>query len=497
MLKAFNVPEYWQKPLIVLLVLLAAFVGLFAQSWLSIVSIWDRSETYAHGFFVIPASLWLIWSQKQLLKKIRPRPSFMALLFGLGAGFVWLVAVLSKVLVVEQFAVVAMLVSVIWATLGNRVFVSILFPLLFLFLMVPFGEDFIPYLMEYTATFVVAMLRFTGMSVYREGLHFTLTSGQWSVVEACSGIRYLIASFTLGLIYAYINYSSYLKRAIFILLSILVPILANGLRAYMIVMIGHLSGMALATGVDHIIYGWLFFGLVMMLLFYVGSFWSDAPQTAAEEVHPGLDSDAVSSIHWLLAVGLSLFGIGIWPLAADELNSRQMVQASIPASPLQNTAEDTADPDWGWRPKFDGVQAESLRFVNVDGQSVAVYFANFGDESQAAELVSSQNTLISANDKSWKLVDSATLALAFSEQAVTVEESTLTNNRLRLQVLRWYRIAGQNTANPYYAKWLQLIKRLTGDASPELMVVLYTQMSDDHDAQAKERLQKIALSCCG
>jgi len=39
-----------------------------------------------------------------------------------------------------------------------------------------------------------------------------------------------------------------------------VPIIANWLRAYMIVMIGHLSGNKLAVGVDHLIYGWLFFG---------------------------------------------------------------------------------------------------------------------------------------------------------------------------------------------------------------------------------------------
>lgn len=495
MLKAFNVPEYWRKSLIVLCILLIAFIGLFAQSWLSIVDIWERSDTYAHGFFVAPASLWLMWSRKQFLKEIQPKPSFLALICLLGAGFVWLVAVLSKAQVVEQFALVAMLISLVWATLGSRVCYEILFPLLFLFLMVPFGEDFVPYLMEYTATFVVGVLRFTGMSVYREGLHFTLTSGQWSVVEACSGIRYLIASFTLGLIYAYINYTSYLKRAVFILLSVLVPILANGLRAYMIVMIGHLSGMKLATGVDHIIYGWLFFGLVMMLLFYVGSFWVDAHSAVTETYETA--TPEITSTHFILAAALTLCCIGIWPAAADELKSRQMVQAAIPDSLMQNRKDDAASPDWGWWPSFVGVQAESLRFVDVDGQPVGVYFANFGDESQGGELINSQNVLVPLNDKRWRVADYGTLPLSFSEPAVEVEAVAITNNRLRLQVLRWYRVGGENTANPYRAKWLQLVKRLTGDAAPEVMVVLYTQMADIRDEQAKARLQEIASRCCG
>ena len=55
----------------------------------------------------------------------------------------------------------------------------------------------------------------------------------------------------------------------FIAASIVVPIVANWLRAYMIVMIGHLSNNKYAVGVDHLIYGWVFFGVVMMLLFSV------------------------------------------------------------------------------------------------------------------------------------------------------------------------------------------------------------------------------------
>ena len=197
-----------------------------------------------------------------------------------------------------------------------------MFPLGFLFLMVPFGEDFVPFLMEYTASFVVMMLRLTGISVYREGLHFTLTSGNWSVVEACSGIRYLIASITLGLVYAYLNYASVLKRFVFILASILVPILANGLRAYMIVMIGHLSAMKLATGVDHIIYGWLFFGLVMLLLFYIGSFWRDEEVSLSSGQvvdEPGLlmAKETLGRVTVLVLVCLL-----VWPMLANALHAR-------------------------------------------------------------------------------------------------------------------------------------------------------------------------------
>lgn len=64
-------------------------------------------------------------------------------------------------------------------------------------------------------------------------------------------------------------YHTLWKRLVFIALSAIVPMLADGLRAYMIVMIGHLSEMERATGVYHLIYGRFFFGIVTFILFWV------------------------------------------------------------------------------------------------------------------------------------------------------------------------------------------------------------------------------------
>ncbi len=71
------------------------------------------------------------------------------------------------------------------------------------------------------------------------------------------------------------TYRSLARRIAFVALSLIVPIFANGIRAYLIVMTGHLSDMSLAVGVDHLIYGWIFFGFVMMLLFWIGSIWRE------------------------------------------------------------------------------------------------------------------------------------------------------------------------------------------------------------------------------
>src|SRR5258706_16017176 len=148
----------------------------------------------------------------------------------------------------------------IWARVlaiwGREVAGAIGFPLGFLVLGVPMGEGLIPPMMDWTADFTVRALQFSGIPVFREGLFFTIPSGNWSVVEGCSGVRYLIASLTVGVLFAYLSYRRTWKRLLFAAMSIVVPIIANGMRAYLIVMIAHLSNNQLAHGVDHFIYGW-------------------------------------------------------------------------------------------------------------------------------------------------------------------------------------------------------------------------------------------------
>ena len=194
---------------------------------------------------------------------------------------------------------VAMIPTVVIIIAGRRVARALAFPLGFLLLGVPVGEALIPPLMDWTADFTVTALRLSGIPVYREGTFFTIPSGQWSVVEGCSGLRYLIASITVGALFAYLSYQKLWKRLLFVALSVIVPIIANGMRAYMIVMIAHLSDMKLALGIDHLIYGWLFFGLVMLLLFWIGSFWRDpepaiSAQSATLSPGPGWAPGAIA-----------------------------------------------------------------------------------------------------------------------------------------------------------------------------------------------------------
>jgi exosortase A len=192
--------RYFFPVVVVYLLLLTAF---FYDTVESMVSIWSRSETFTHAFLILPISIWLGWEKRAHLKAMTPEPSWQGMAVLFAVGFLWLFGYLVDALVVQQLAWVAAFVAGVWAILGNRTTWVIAFPLAFLIFMVPFGEDLVPGMMEFTADFTIGLIRLTGIPVYREGLFFTLPSGNWSVVEACSGIRYLIASVTLGCLYSY------------------------------------------------------------------------------------------------------------------------------------------------------------------------------------------------------------------------------------------------------------------------------------------------------
>jgi len=257
--------------------------GVLLLSWsvfhwdaiLGMESIWRRSDTFAHGYFILPISIWLIWRNRKPLLTSEVSTSWLAFVVLLGSSMLGLLAGIADVSVVAQLSAVSSLVALIWLVIGNSLAWHYKFPLAYLIFLVPMGENLIPWLQDVTAWFTVFFLQMTGIPVFRDGLYIQTPTGLFEVAVACSGIRYLIASAAVGVLFAYLSYSKFKKQIIFSIFAITLPILANGIRAYLIVIIAHYSDMKYATGADHLVYGWLFFGFVIMIMFWIGGKFAD------------------------------------------------------------------------------------------------------------------------------------------------------------------------------------------------------------------------------
>lgn len=475
----------WRWPLLAWLVTVALLMVGYAETASTMVGIWLRSETFAHAMVVPPISIWLAWRLRRELAAAQPLPAPWVLLPLLGMAVVWRIGHLVQISVVEQFMFVAMLVLTVPAVLGLAVARTLMFPLGFLFFAVPFGEFMTPTLVSFTADFTVAALRFSGVPVVREGMHFLIPSGSWAVVEECSGIRYLMASAMVGTLFAYLNYRSYGRRLAFIAVSLVVPIVANWLRAYMIVMIGHLSDNRLAAGVDHILYGWVFFGIVITAMFMVGSRWADAVDPVmnpAQAVPPAIPMTAT---HWLMAAGLAVvastgvqIGLQVWLTDRDvAVSSAGEIRWPNSLAPGWVAAPELTAP---FTPVFVGPTAQPQQaYRGPDGRVVWAYLAHFPQQDDARRLVSSVNVIVHSTDTRWHLAarSNRALASAGSLAAVTAFDIVPTNLAVqseRLRAWRIFRIDGQWTASDVKAKALQAWQVLRGHGSAGSAVVLYS-----------------------
>jgi len=464
-------PCGWRAALPAIAAAVLAILAVYSETAKSIVAIWRSSDTFAHGFLIVPISALLVWIKRREVAALAPRPDVLGLALLGGAGFVWLVAEEAQVQVLAQYALVAMVPATVVALAGRRVAWALAFPLGVLLLAVPFGEAFLPRLMEWTADFTVAALRMTGIPVYREGTFFTIPSGHWAVAEACSGLRYLIASVTVGAVYAYLTYRTWWKRALFLALSTVVPIGANFVRAYVIVLVGHLSSMKLAVGVDHLIYGWVFFGLVIGLLFWLGSFWRE-PSAAAPPKHAFPETTPIRPARFAVAAFGAVMLAAAWPLCAPYLDRVDDVPVDLAAPPGASGWSLEPQHDMHWRPNYHGAAASTLAVYHKGERSVSVYLGYYRNQRQGAELVSSQNRVAGSSDSPWVKTGDSPRREELPNGTVELRQTRLRSAAGELLVWDWYRIAGHDLSNPYVAKALVARDKLLRRGDDSAAIVL-------------------------
>jgi exosortase A len=486
--------KLWRHAVPAFMLLLGWILFLYRDTATAMVLIWSRSETFTHGFLVPPIALWLIWRQRRVIAAQTPKPVLWAMLPVAGGAFVWLLGDMVVINAVTQLAFVALLVLAVPAVLGWSVTRLILFPLGFLFFAVPIGEFLLPQLMEWTANFTVLALRLSGIPVYREGLTFVIPSGNWSVVEACSGVRYLIASLTVGTLFAYLNYQSTRRRILFVLVSIVVPIVANWMRAYMIVMLGHFSGNKLAVGVDHLIYGWVFFGVVIMLMFIIGARWAEPEKvTGVNGLRAPAPKQTVTAARlWTttacFAALVALPHVALWLI--DRGAGTEPVQLTVPTA-LATNWQATQSPVVHFKPDFQNPSAEINSSYLSHGRTVGLYLGYYQHQDYSRKLVSSNNVLVASQDSQWARVASGSRSVTFGDKVVAVRTAELRAtartdqvNESRLVVWQIYWIGGTVTASDYLAKAYGAFYRLLGRGDDSAVIVVYTPKDQAGDAEA-------------
>jgi exosortase A len=377
----------WRRHLAALTAVVAAILTLFHLDAIGMANIWLTSETFNHCALILPIIGWLVWQRAPLLGRVTPSAWWPGLLLVAAGAAAWLLGDAGSVAVARHLGLVLMLQGAIVACLGRSVSLGLAFPISYAFFLIPAGEGLVPPLQTVTAGISMALLALAGIPAHIEGIFITTPSGYFEVAEACSGVQFLIAMIAYGALVANVCFRSWPRRIAFMAAAILVPILANGVRAWGTIYIAHLSGIEFAASFDHIFYGWFFFALVIALLMACSWRFFDRRPT-----DPAFDPETLQSSRTapaVLAVAAAALGLAVLPLAWSHV-----VAASAQPVPLRLVLPEVegwkrvAPAGRTWRPRFDGADLLHVsRYRAPTGEAVDLAVAVFARQAEGRELV--------------------------------------------------------------------------------------------------------------
>jgi len=207
-----------------------------------------------------------------------------------GGALAWLTGTSLGINTASQLGAVMLLQASVVLILGPRAAAGLLFPLAYMLFLVPFGDELVPALQAMTADMAVALTHASGIPATIDGVFIDTPVGLFEVAEACSGVKFLVAMIALGTLVAHLCFASWKRRALFMAAAMIVPVLANGVRAWGTIYIAQSQGIEFAAGFDHIVYGWIFFALVMIGV--LGTSWRFFDRSPDD---PLIDADAIEA----------------------------------------------------------------------------------------------------------------------------------------------------------------------------------------------------------
>jgi len=429
------------------LVLMLLSFALFWPTLIEMEAIWRSTDTYMHCYFIVPMALYMMWKQKEQWAGLTPEPALLPLLLMPPVLLLWLSAYAIDVDFASHIAQVVFIQLLLWHLLGNRITKVIRFPLAFMIFAAPFGESLTPILQEVTADMSVALVRLVDIPVYREGLYLHTPVSIFEVAEACSGLNFLISSAVISLLFSFLYFTSLQKKIIFLMFVLVLAIVANGIRAFLLIYIGEKTNMAWGFGADHYYYGWAVFGITMLISFRIGEHFADSmPGYSAVNVQNTM-KEAVSArprASKVLPFLTMILLLGVYPL---RILLPETVKPAVPAAVFELAEFKTLEKNRLGTTFQDGIRRSSL----FNDQGIELVAADYAVRQDDGDLITWHNRVF--DHQQWTILQEAKAG----NWDDNVQYLQLTDRQgERMTVLFWYQVGDIRTANKALIKLLQL-----------------------------------------
>lgn len=444
-------------------VLTVLLLVLFRETTLHVLATWNRwAEYYSHGYAAVAIALYLVYLQGEPLRRLTSCASPLALPAVAVSCLLWLTGALAGVLLLQTLALPLLVLSVCWSMLGGQAARRLVFPVTVVLFALPVWEPLLKLLQRVTVLATFGIVRLLGVPAFRQEQVITLPAGQFSVDSECSGLAYLLAALTLGMLYAALYHRTVRARMLVVAVAAATAVVANVLRVTIVVYQGFVTNMQTSLVTDHFYLGWyLFGGLALILLLLDHKSYGNADASA----DPGSAVPAAGGEPYTcgyLRYGLVLGAVLVLLLATPALDRHMQQQAAVPQASVPDFPAGAGG--WSgpvetqdeWNPVYHGA-VEGKRMYRKDGQALYLYIGYYPMQQQGSELIFYLNRI--SDETVWKMVHPPERLQLAGGREIAEQLLQTDDGRQRL-VWYWYHVAGRNTAQTFVAKALQVLGML-------------------------------------
>jgi exosortase D (VPLPA-CTERM-specific) len=470
----------------------AAAVALpFSSALSQLYSSWSIEPEYSHGVLIPLISLFLLWREREWLRRTELTGSWLGLPVIAAGLALWFVGELATIYTIVQYGFLVALYGLVLSMTGVAVFARLWMPLLILVLMVPLppflAGSLSLQLQLISSALGVWFIRLAGVSVLLQGNVIDLGAYQLQVAEACDGLRYLFPLMTLAFVVAYFFRAPLWKRALLFATSVPIAIVMNSIRIGVIGVTVDRWGPKMAEGLLHDFEGWVVFMMSTAVLIVVAialartdrnvKHWREAFTWSAPATAPSATTDPIVRRRvprtFVAATGL----VAAASVAAFAMPQRQEVK---PAR-TDFLELPTQLGEWsGRRQPLESVYLDALKlddYVLADFQRpgrlpVNLYAAYYGSQRKG-QAVHSPRSCIPGGGWRIRSIEQRTLRdVGAPGQTLPVNRVEIELGSQRQVVYYWFDQRGRTITNEYLVKWYILWDAITRNRTDGALVRL-------------------------
>ncbi|WP_150913238.1 exosortase [Marinobacter halotolerans] len=252
-------------------IILVALASLLWSTVAGVVNRWFKyDEAYSHGFLLLGVSILLVArSARRHSVTLGFYPIWLVpFAFALAA---YSLGEIMRVQALSELTIVPLILGAAAILLGWNQVKQFIIPVGILFLAVPFWDYLSWTLQIMTVEVNRLLLGLFDINFRVEGIFVHLIDiGIFEVANGCSGLRYLLVGQLLALIYGELNLKRVTSRLWLYLVAVGLGLVANWIRVFVIIYVGHESNMQSNLINEHDDFGWMVFAVTLIPLFIVG-----------------------------------------------------------------------------------------------------------------------------------------------------------------------------------------------------------------------------------